>query len=499
MLSRLFFFILCFPALLFAQENPEDLPDPQNDQPSEPVAAEVSKPSKAQSQGVAELRERFDAFFEKKPLSSAKVSVLIEHLPTKKLLYSRDPDRMLHPASNTKLATTAAALQLLGAAYTFDTDLAVDHLEQGVAGEAYFVGGGDSRLMDEHLWRLIEDAKDAGLKKIRGDLVVDESFFAGDHLPPGYGDKPDDDAAYRAATSAASLDFNAVKITVTPGKAGEAPKVSFQPGGGYIDLQNTAVTVQKGKEQLKISSKPHKDRTRILVSGQIPVNHRGVTVRKRIDNPPLFTGYAVKKALEKAGVTVGGKVRLGKAPQNRKRLARYSSDPVWRLVSDVNKFSNNFMAETLLRAISVKQGGDGKSVSGAAAVRQFLEKTVGITGVKYVNGSGLFGETSFSARQWVKLLRWVVESSAIAPEFLSSLAIGGQDGTLRKRLKGLPAGAVRAKTGTLDGVSCLSGYVTLGDGSQALFSILVNDLAGKAWNAWQAQDGMLEFLHQYKP
>ncbi len=116
-----------------------------------------------------------------------------------------------------------------------------------------------------------------------------------------------------------------------------------------------------------------------------------------------------------------------------------------------------------------------------------------------MNGSGLFGDTAFSARQLVRVLRFMRARRPALPEYAASLAIAGHDGTLRKRNRGFPVGGVRAKTGTLDGVVCISGYVTFADGTPGVFSFLMNGVPGRAWSVWAVQDAMLKVLTEYSP
>jgi D-alanyl-D-alanine carboxypeptidase/D-alanyl-D-alanine-endopeptidase (penicillin-binding protein 4) len=168
------------------------------------------------------------------------------------------------------------------------------------------------------------------------------------------------------------------------------------------------------------------------------------------------------------------------------------------VIGDVNKYSNNFMAEQLVRTLGVHGGASGDWVGGRPVVENFLKTKVGIDGFRYINGSGLFGKTAFSARDMVSILRYML-AQPTQPEYVASLAINGVDGTLKGRLKGLKPGTVRAKTGTLNGVVCLSGYLEFADGSPGLFSILMNELPGQAWAIYKAQDAMVEAIVGSRP
>ncbi len=467
-----------------------------------PAAADAGTPPPARkARGEAKLVARFAELLRDPAVADARVGILVGRADGGPWLYSLNPDTRLHPASNNKLVTTAAALVELGPTFRYKTDLAATDFEDGVAGTLYLVGRGDPRFVNESLWKLVDDARVRGLRKVKGDLVVDDSWWTKDRLAPGFEEKPEDDAAYRAATGAMSFNFNSVAITIEPGPAvGMKPVVRVRPNSGFIHVVNEATTTKAGRERLVLKASAKKDRTQIVLRGRIPLKHRGLTVRRRIDNPPLYAGMAAKWMLERAGIKVGGTVKLGAAPKKRRRLARHVSPAMASLVGDVNKLSNNFMAEHLTRTLGRVKGKAGDWKSGVAVVRKFLDERVKLKGpYRYINGSGLFGETRFSAKQLVGVLRYMHAHSPPLPEYPASLAIAGRDGTLRSRNRGLDLGAVRAKTGTLNGVVCISGYITFADGTPGVFSILMNDLKGRAWKVWKVQDAMLKALAEFDP
>ena len=149
------------------------------------------------------------------------------------------------------------------------------------------------------------------------------------------------------------------------------------------------------------------------------------------------------------------------------------------------------MAEQILRTIGDEKSRMGDWTESARLVTRHLEKKYKLKGFTYVNGSGLFGNTAFSARDLTTILKGIDQSIPPQPEFLASLAVSRVDGTLRKRFKSLPKGTIRAKTGTLDGVVCLSGYLYTKSGDTLIFSILMNDVIGKGWTVWKVQEEIL--------
>lgn len=452
-------------------------------------------------QGDPPLVQQLDPLLARESVRGSRFSVLVARADDGRVLYALEPDRPLHPASNTKIVTTAAALVELGPTYTWSTELAADGLKNGAARELYLIGRGDPRFVSESLWRLVHDARLMGLTRVDGDLVVDDTFFTADRMAPGFDDKKQD-SAYRAATGAMSLNFNSTVIHVRPGaKVGDPARVLVDPDSGYATVRVDATTTRKGKARIDVRAEPHGDRTRIVVAGKISLDHPGLEVRRRIDNPPLYAGLAAKKFLADAGIAVKGQVRLGAAPprDQRTRLAAHVSPPLADVADDVNKLSNNFMAEHLVRTLGAVKHGRGDWESGRRVVERFLTEDVGLRGYRYVNGSGLFGDTAFSARQLVEVLRYMHRRRPALPEFAASLAIGGGDGTLDRRLRGVGPGVVRAKTGTLDGVICISGYVQLQDGTLGVFSLLMNDVPGRPWDVWAVQDEVIRTLVAYTP
>lgn len=443
---------------------------------------------------IARLRPLLDA----PALRGAKTSFLVTRLDSERPLIGLAEDMALHPASNTKLVTTAAALDVLGPHHVFRSELITARFKHGVAQGIYLVGGGNPRLVSESVWKLVDDAKRFGLKKIEGDLVVDNTRFTSRTMAPGYNDKKQD-AAYRAAVGATSVNFNAVLIDVAPGPVGKKAKVTLRPGGGYVHLVNKTRMIRKGRSGVRVSAVAYKGRTRITVSGKMKVTDGHIVTRRRIDNPALFAGYALKRALRDAGIKFKGRVLIGKLPRKPKRLSHVDSPALARMIHDVNKHSNNFMAEMLLLNMAHEKTGTGDWRGGQKVVRRFL-KRAGVHGAyTYENGSGLFGKTRFSAQQLVTVLRFMANRRPALPEYRASLPIAGADGTLKRRMKHLALGVIRAKTGTLNGVVCISGYVTFADGTEGAFSLLTNKAHASGRQVARAHSAILESLAGYAP
>jgi D-alanyl-D-alanine carboxypeptidase/D-alanyl-D-alanine-endopeptidase (penicillin-binding protein 4) len=413
--------------------------------------------------------------------------VCVASLDTGATLYARGADQLLNPASNVKLFTAAAALARLGPEHRFDTEVSVDAASAGLPGGAartlYLRGKGDPSLVTERLHALAAELRHLGLRRV-GDLVLDDGWFDEVRVGPGF-DQEEGDKPYLAPAGALSLNFNTVAVHVGPGERPGAPgRVELEPDSAYFEVVDRTTTAgPRAARRLVVASTPLPGgRQRVTVEGRLPVRGRTSVTWRRIDDPPRYLGETLRRLLEQHGVRVGGRVLLGPVPPDARLLHVAESEPLGELVRRLQKTSNNFMAEQLVKALGAASAGPpGSWASGVAAVEGFLAE-VGIPRGAYVmkNGSGLNDANRFSARQTVQLLAAMSRRFPLAAEFLAALPVAGKDGTIRTRMEGTDAaGQVRAKTGTLDGVVALSGYVETAGHERLAFAILVNDHGGR--------------------
>ena len=421
------------------------------------------------------------------PLAEARIGACVVSLDSGATLYARGADLLLNPASNVKLFTVAAALARLGPEYRFETEVSVDAASAGLPGGAaralHVRGKGDPALGTERLHALAADLHHLGLRRV-GDLVLDDGWFDQVRVGPGF-DQEDGDKAYRASAGALSLNYNTVAVHVGPGERPGAPgRVEVEPASAFLEVVNRTTTAgPRSARRLVISSSPMPDgRQRILVEGRLPAGGRTSATWKRIDDPPRYVGETLRALLELHGVKVTGRVRLGPVPPDARLVHVAESEPLGELVRRLQKTSNNFMAEQLVKALGAAAAGPpGTWASGVAAVEGFHAE-IGLPRGAYVmkNGSGLNDANRFSARQTVQLLAAMSRRFPLAAEFLAALPVAGRDGTIRTRMEGTDAvGQVRAKTGTLDGVVALSGYVETAARERLAFAFIVNDHGGR--------------------
>lgn len=392
-------------------------------------------------------------------------------------------DRLLVPASGAKLLTAAGALDLLPLDATWSTTahgrLATDG---ATAGDLVLVGHGDPQLLPDRLAALADALVAAGLRRVTGDLLVVTGDFAAPALPPGY-DLKVTDAAYRPSIAAAGSNYGAFRVVVKPArKVGAPPSVRVDPESAAVVIDNSATTEPgRSSADLTLTATARSDgRTALAVGGKIGLKAANVAVRKRVADPALFTGHVLSALLETRGVTVAGRVRVD--PEGRDtsepELARVDSPALPALVRDMNAHSNNSIAETLFMHLG-RATPDGVATwrrATAALSAALTARGLAAGSFEIVNGSGLYEATRVTPRAMTALLLSFAGDDRRAHVFRDSLAVAGEPGTLEGRLRtAATRGLVRAKTGTLDRVTTISGYTPTASGCLLAFAIFVND------------------------
>ena len=274
---------------------------------------------------------------------------------------------------------------------------------------------------------------------------------------------------------------------------GAPPRVSVNPPIPYFEVENQAKTSRRGKERLVVRAVESEDNTtmRVVVSGRIPRRHKSVSVSRRIGNPQIFAGQSLLYYLKRAGIKSSGVVRNGEVPINLVPTIQHRSPPMSSILRDINVYSNNYMAEQLVLALGLKVREFASWKNGTLVVRSYLEGELGLTDYRYQNGSGLFGDTAFSPHMLTEVL--IHAHQATRGTFARTLPAAGREGTMRRRLRALPRGDFRAKTGTLDDVSTLCGYLTTREDIPLVLCLMMNEFTSKAWAIRSIQDEMVSF------
>ncbi len=456
------------------------------------------------------LAKNIDKVLTTSILKNASVGIQIVSMGSGEVIYERNSELSLNPASNTKLLTSAAALVKLTPQYRFRTSVYTNAgLKNGkLQGNLYLKGSGDPVLSYEAILALVQDVYNAGIHSISGDIVGDDSWFDAEREFSGWHDFNN---AYSGKISALSLNSNSVKLLIKPSRrTGVPPQVTLEPPTSYVQIENKAVTLAS-KNRVYASFLPSEDALQegrpqeiLLVQGKVSKKSKyGVAAYINVNNPSLFTTTTFKDVLEQFGITVEGNVALGKVPGKSRRIALYDSDPLSSIISVSNKTSDNFVAEQLLKTLGAEEHGTpGTTDKGLQVVQGFLEE-LDIPPDTYVleNGSGLSRNNRLSPEQIVRLLTYMYSNFEVQFEYLASLAIAGVDGTLRRRLRDTQAkGRLRAKTGAIRRVSCLSGYAASKDNEVFAFSIMMNDYKSGGYAVKKIQNKIALLLTEfYRP
>lgn len=383
--------------------------------------------------------------------------------------------KLFCPASVLKIVTAATALELLGPGFRIPTILAGDGRLAGntYAGNIYLRGQGDPSLRRSDLDAFVKALKGKGIQRIEGDLIAETTSFDEEGYPPGW---MHDDLAegYAPPVRGLALDGNAYAIRLRPGQKVGDP-VTFSPIVG-LTLLNEAKTAN-APTRLRVRREPGF----VSLSGTLGL-HDTAVVEGALPDPSLATVTKLADKLKQAGIILSGTVRVGAAPKEKEQLAVHWSPRLQDLVTHMNKHSDNLYAESLL-----KQLGQGRRENGLAAVRRVLERAGWQSGSYCVmDGSGLSRYNQVTPAQLSQLLVYAKE----LPGFRDSLPIAGVDGTLVNRLRGV---SLKAKTGTMAGVSCLAGYLDTADETLAV-TVMVNGFVGSAAPQRSLQDRLVQSL-----
>ncbi|HTX19467.1 MAG TPA: D-alanyl-D-alanine carboxypeptidase/D-alanyl-D-alanine-endopeptidase [Bacteroidota bacterium] len=439
------------------------------------------------------FRERVDAILADSIFAATRCGIEIVSLEDGEVLYERDARSLLRPASNMKLLTSAAALLTLPKSYLFRTILSADTAASGdtLLGNVYVKGFGDPDFTSNDLASLIAKLRAKRITEVRGNLVGDARFFDDDNWGEGWmwDDEPSGFAAYN---SALSINRNCVEVTVSPGfKAGDTVRVSIEPPTTYVSLVDSAITTADTSAlPLEISRKFKERLNTVVVKGRMVLNAKPEKELLSVLSPEMYFLSLAREEMKEEGIALEGRLLLDTMPAGAVEVAE-SSRSLDSVVVYLNKASDNLSAENLLKVVGAQTYGvPGSTAHGIAATRLTLE-SIGIDSSLYlmVDGSGVSHYNLVTADAFVRLLRGMYRRSDLFGLYFNSLPNAGVDGLLINRMRGTAAqGNLHAKTGTIRGASCLSGYVRSADGELLAFSIMMQNYIGSGEAYRRAQD-----------
>jgi D-alanyl-D-alanine carboxypeptidase/D-alanyl-D-alanine-endopeptidase (penicillin-binding protein 4) len=440
-------------------------------------------------------------------------AVLAVSLDRHDTLLSLNPRRLMVPASNMKLLSTAAAFHYLGPGFRYRTFVLADGARNGevLDGDLLLYGTGDPSQSERFLPSetasmdsLATQVLGTGIREVLGNVVVDGSFFGGPDLHPEWKDEDLNDA-FAAPVSAIGLAENLVTLRVESGSwVGARPSIHTIPENAGIPLQNLARTVSPGSRS-RVWLLRESPRDPIGIEGEMPLGSPDVWRQLPVPDPLKFAGIQLKRALEARGVKVSGEVltvrdpslsrvsadwvpEMGNGARAPRILATVHSPPLLEMLRVINKESNNFLSESVAKTTGRAVLGDGSFAGGGLAIRKFLVEEVGVLPeeTRVRDGSGLSEENRATAGVFIRTLEYMA-ASPYWEAFLSTLPEAGVRRELGRMYRSPAARNLRAKTGTMDRVSALSGMVRTRSGERILFSILSNEVASE-YRAKRAED-----------
>jgi len=445
-------------------------------------------------QRVEALRDTLDAVFADSIFQSTCGSLIVGSLETGQVLYERNSELLIRPASNMKLLTSAAALHYLGKNFSFSTVVLADTLpsEGIIPGNLTIKGYGNPDLTTADLDTLAAGLKEMGITTVEGDLVVDVSYFDAEYWGKGWmwDDELEPDEAF---ISPLSVNDNCIKVIVFPGPVtGDPVIVTSEPTTSFVTITSDATTAEDTvRTRIRVDRLYKEERSNtVVVSGIIPVGRSALTRQVTVWRPELYAGTLLKERLEHHSIRVTGSVKVGFADADAVELVRHDW-PLDSMLLNLNKTSDNLSAESTLKAIAAELTGDpGSAEEGISMVYEFLSMMgIDTTRIRMVDGSGVSHYNLLTTRIIYDLLQAMAHRADIFSTYYASLPIAGTDGSLKNRMQRSSAnGALQAKTGTLSAVTSLSGYVETLDGETLVFSMAMQNYVGSSTPYKRAED-----------
>jgi D-alanyl-D-alanine carboxypeptidase/D-alanyl-D-alanine-endopeptidase (penicillin-binding protein 4) len=437
------------------------------------------------------------------PLSS--VSIFVQDVREHEPLLVLNPTRPRNPASTIKLLTTFVALDVLGPAFTWVTELYTDGVVHNgrLKGDLILKGQGDPFFVTEYVWKLLHGARNRGLQHIDGDLVIDGSYFKPrPEDPANFDGQPN--RTYNALAYPVLINFQSVRFTFIPNTLTKRVRIIADPWPANLDLVNNLRLVRgpcHGRQyQVKMKVQQFKGRTTVKFTGSYP-SSCGKHTRNRVILTPKDMAYGVFKSLwSDLGGTLKGRFRLGQVPQYARPLYSIESRSLAELLRGINKFSNNVMTRQLFLTLAAEcYGQPGTYEKGRMAIYRWLQDhDLDFPELILDNGTGLSRITRISAQNLARLLL-TAYASPYMPEFVSSLPLAAMEGTMSRRFENEPlAGRLHMKTGSLNGVSAIAGYLLNRNRNMYVVVILQNYPSIHRGTGKQIEDEILRWVFEHK-
>lgn len=406
-----------------------------------------------------------------------------------------------NPASTMKLLTTLAALDILGPTYHWKTEIYTNgEIINGVLdGDLLIKGYGDPFLVTERVWRMLRDIRGAGIREITGDLILDDSWFSvGDYDPGAFDQQPL--RAYNVAPNALLMNFKVLRYWFTPDAARNAVSVRVEPPlpnlsvNNQLSLRSTSCRgFQRG-----VAVNNNRDADEVTFSGRFPSGCKRYAMDRTALSHNQYAYGLFQTLWRESGGVFEGRLLTGKVPEEMEPLLSFPSLPLREVIARVNKHSNNVMARHLLYTIGAEIAGPpGTEAAGRAAVDAWLGANAPNDCETYLdNGAGLSRDARLCADSMIAMLQFGWRQPYM-PEFLASMALTGLDGTLRRRFDASPlVGRAHLKTGSLDHVTAIAGYLQARSGRRFAVVALQNHQDIHRGPGEEVQEALLRWLYE---
>ncbi len=446
----------------------------------------------------ATLPEAVTKALERARIPLTQVGVMVQETGNREPQLAWQADRPMNPASTMKLVTTLAGLDALGPTYTWKTEVYRSGVQAGevLHGDLIIKGYGDPKLSLERFWLLLRGVRQRGIREIRGDLVLDHSYFAvEDRFPQSFDGAPF--SLYNTTPTALLLNFKSIQVMVLP-EAGSVQLVT-DPTPPQIAIENR-LTPARGpcrmrRSRFGVRFTSDAASARVTASGAYPLQCGKSVYEASLLNHAQYVYGVFRQIWGELGGQLRGGLREGPVPRGAERLALSESPTVVEVVRDINKDSNNVMARQLFLTLgAATQGVPASPAKAFDGIQEwFYKRGVDTEGLVMENGSGLSRIEQIATSALGRMLLYAY-ASPIMPEFIASLPVAGVDGTMRKRLRHTPLeGRAHIKTGSLRGVKAIAGYVLNRFGRMTVVVCIINHPNAAAGTA--AQDALLRFAY----
>ncbi len=454
----------------------------------------------AQAQ-LNELPEAVNKALARHKLPPASFSAVVQKVGSAEPLLAYNEDVPRNPASVMKLLTTWVALEELGPTYQWRTEVYADgQLKDGVLdGDLLLKGYGDPYLLTERLWLLQRELRSNGVQHINGDLVIDNSWFAREELDPGAFDGQEY-RAYNVLPDALLINFQSVNFSFRPDPARRTIRIVSDPVLAGVAIDNRMTLFSGGcssrGSHISMDVSREAEQPRVIFSGKLANNCSEYQLLRSLLDGPAYAYATFRGLWEEQGGSIRGQLRLGQVPAGKRPLLSFRSPPLAEVIRPVNKLSNNVMTRQILLTLGAeKHGAPGTLAKGRQALEEALSRRgLGFPELQIGNGAGLSRDNRISASSLANLLL-AARSSPFGAEFQASLSLAGLDGTTRRRFEDDSlAGQMHLKTGTLNGVTAIAGYVRSQSGAEYVVVAIANQPKATWGGGQEAQNALLRWV-----